>query len=152
MSRYKTDEYRERHAAYMREHRAKHPTENTARMERYKIRNPEKYRATQANASLQKHYGITTAHRDQMLKSQGGRCAICRSDNSGRKNMDWCVDHCHTSKKVRGILCHPCNAVLGYAKDNAETLAAAIDYLDRAHSPTELRRISWEPISEEKAG
>jgi hypothetical protein len=152
MSRYKTDEYREKHAEYMRGHRSKHPTKNAERMKRYKELNPEKHRATQENADLQKHYGITTEQRDEMLKSQDYRCAICRSEHSGRKGMNWCVDHCHTTKKVRGVLCHPCNSLLGYAKDNRKTLAAAIQYLAiHQEDSTELRRLSWEPIKEVEA-
>lgn len=39
------------------------------------------------------------------------------------------IDHCHTSGRIRGILCSSCNLMLGHAKDNPETLARAAAYL-----------------------
>lgn len=40
-----------------------------------------------------------------------------------------CIDHCHTTGKIRGILCKHCNHVLGHARDNIETLENSIKYL-----------------------
>lgn len=127
MSRYKNDEYREKHAKYARDHHAKNPGKSTLRAKRWAQRNPEKYKLIQKNSSLKKHYGITLAERDLILESQGGRCAVCRTDDPGKRG--WFVDHCHTTKKIRGILCQPCNSVLGYAKDDPAILKAAIAYL-----------------------
>lgn len=42
------------------------------------------------------------------------------------------VDHCHKTKRVRGIICHHCNLVLGHARDSVEVLSAAIAYLKGA--------------------
>jgi len=39
------------------------------------------------------------------------------------------VDHCHSSGKVRGLLCHHCNTALGKFQDSVEVLSSAIDYL-----------------------
>jgi len=39
------------------------------------------------------------------------------------------VDHCHSTGKIRGLLCHNCNRALGLMQDNVETLQNAIDYL-----------------------
>jgi hypothetical protein len=76
---------------------------------------------------LKNLYGITLEQRDVMLLSQGSACAICATNDPGKKG--WVVDHCHKTEKVRGVLCHPCNLMLGMAKDNSATLAAAINYL-----------------------
>ncbi len=40
-----------------------------------------------------------------------------------------CVDHCHKTGKIRGLLCASCNGGLGLFKDNPQALANAILYL-----------------------
>lgn len=73
---------------------------------------------------------------EAMLAAQGGRCAICCTDDPGMGRR-WAIDHdhacCPTEKScgrcVRGLLCHQCNRLLGDARDSVETLRAAIDYL-----------------------
>ena len=42
-----------------------------------------------------------------------------------------CVDHNHTTGKIRQIVCNNCNAVLGYAREQVSVLQAAIEYLDK---------------------
>ena len=41
------------------------------------------------------------------------------------------IDHCHTTGKVRGLLCPPCNKGLGHFEDNGTYLWNAIKYLDQ---------------------
>lgn len=85
--------------------------------------------------ALAMQWGITLERYEALLATQEGRCAICRSQNSGKRG--WCVDHDHACCDrngscggcVRGLLCGRCNALLGHAQDNPETLAAAIAYL-----------------------
>jgi hypothetical protein len=69
-----------------------------------------------------------------MLSEQGNCCAICkkRLSGKGRSTDSPTVDHCHKTGRVRGILCNPCNRVLGLMKENKETFAAAIKYLGAA--------------------
>lgn len=81
-------------------------------------------------------YNITLDQRDELLASQGGVCAICKKSEHG--GHDWCTDHDHACcpKKshscgecIRGIICFPCNVMLGNAQDNPTVLRAAIAYL-----------------------
>ena len=39
------------------------------------------------------------------------------------------IDHCHNTKKIRGLLCHYCNMALGLFKDNTDIMQKAIEYL-----------------------
>ena len=72
-------------------------------------------------------YGITWEEREAMLARQDGRCAICLTDEWGAQGP--CVDHCHDSLEVRGILCSPCNTGLGGFKDNPFMMMRAVNYL-----------------------
>lgn len=80
-------------------------------------------------------YGLSWVEYQAMLKKQGGRCVICQSEfdlssDHGRNGKNKpCVDHCHSSDKVRGILCGQCNRGLGFFRDNKDHLQSAINYL-----------------------
>jgi len=75
---------------------------------------------------LSTRYGLTPEAFDAMLVKQGGACAICTEALSAPR-----VDHCHTTGKVRGLLCHACNIRLSGLED-AEFQRAARAYLDKA--------------------
>ena len=67
-----------------------------------------------------------------MAVAQDGRCAICRKiPTTGPHKGKLAVDHCHTSGKVRGLLCNICNVGLGHSEDSVERLQTAILYLQR---------------------
>ena len=95
---------------------------------RYRAEKPEEVRAKYREWQLQKTYGLSLEQFTSMLESQGGRCAICKADEPGW-DKDWHVDHCHTTHKNRGILCHRCNLMIGLAKEQQEVFLAAIRYL-----------------------
>ena len=79
-----------------------------------------------------KRYGITVDQYYEMLALQNNACKICDSEYN---NSDRCesgklfIDHCHTTGKVRGLLCHKCNQGLGYLDDDTDRLQRAIEYL-----------------------
>lgn len=75
-------------------------------------------------------YGLPKGRYSIILKLQNGCCAICKT-NSPAPKKTFCVDHCHATGKVRGLLCHRCNTLLGHAKDNVETLKNAIEFLSK---------------------
>jgi len=72
-------------------------------------------------------YGLSLQDFNQMLEKQGGACAICHSFEWGRPSPS--VDHCHSTNKVRGLLCNNCNRALGLFKDNVKVLQNAVQYL-----------------------
>lgn len=80
--------------------------------------------------TLKRRYSITVEDYSRMLAEQGGGCAICKSSDpkNGKKNL--CVDHCHSTGRVRGLLCGPCNRALGCFYDDISSLKRAISYLE----------------------
>jgi hypothetical protein len=60
-----------------------------------------------------------------MKDLQNNQCAICKEKFAKTPH----VDHCHTTGKVRGLLCWQCNIGIGLLKDNIEVCLAAADYL-----------------------
>ncbi len=79
---------------------------------------------------LKKAYGITIDQYEAMEATQGMVCAICGKPPGGRyKNL--AVDHCHSTGKVRGLLCDTCNRALGFFRDDPDVLRRAVIYLLR---------------------
>lgn len=128
---------------YQREWRLKNLDKARTYRKAYRLANLEKSLA-QERAQYQKHkkqilerqakarpwtkarYGITIKQRDQLFLDQGSLCAICMINATVR----WHLDHCHKTNKIRGILCHHCNVLLGFAKDNPAVLLLAGGYID----------------------
>jgi Recombination endonuclease VII len=73
---------------------------------------------------LKHRYGIGADEFDELVRRQGGVCAIC-----GRADPEH-VDHSHETGAVRGILCFNCNGGLGQFRDSVDALRAAAAYLD----------------------
>lgn len=75
-----------------------------------------------------KLYNITLDDYQQMYTIQNGRCSICNilEIESG---IVLNVDHCHTTGKVRGLLCRNCNTSLGLLEDNIYIIKNLIKYL-----------------------
>ena len=87
---------------------------------KYHKNNPDVFR----NLKLKHRYGITLEEYNNMIKIQNGKCKIC-----GTSSKKLCVDHNHTTKQIRGLLCDNCNSGLGFFYDNPSFLKYAIDYL-----------------------
>lgn len=78
------------------------------------------------NHNLKVRYGITLAQYEELKQAQNSCCLIC-----GTTDNKLVVDHCHETKKIRGLLCGPCNLAIGHSKDSPERLVAAAKYLWR---------------------
>ena len=78
-------------------------------------------------SQIVKLYGITPDDYDRLLMEQGGVCAVCKRPPADKQRL--CVDHCHTTNKVRGLLCSKCNTGLGQFDESPGSLLSAIAYL-----------------------
>lgn len=70
--------------------------------------------------------GLTEAEYHELLATQDGLCAICRSEPG---HYALAIDHDHATGVVRGLLCTNCNVGLGHFKDDPAVLQAALAYL-----------------------
>lgn len=121
---------RERKLAYARAYRAKHPEKTKAETAKWKAENPEKRREYVRASMAKQRYGVTRQHFQAMMDAQSGRCAICSIEREKlSKNLS--IDHDHKTGVVRGLVCQPCNLILGYSADDIEVLKSAIAYLER---------------------
>jgi hypothetical protein len=75
-------------------------------------------------------YGLTPQSWRELFDSQDSRCAICGTEDNGKKRFH--VDHDHDSGEVRGILCTTCNVGIGSFKDDADLVFKAFSYLTMA--------------------
>lgn len=81
-------------------------------------------------------YGLTPIQYDAMMIAQNHRCAICgKTPQENGKYLT--IDHCHKTKKVRGLLCYRCNTGLASFKDELPLVVNAMTYLQQALAKAE---------------
>ena len=90
----------------------------------------------------QRYYNISAEDYVRMFAKQDGKCAICHQpetslDKNGNVKI-LAVDHCHTTGKVRELLCYSCNSMLGQARDNIDVLSSGIEYLKKHTTDTSV--------------
>lgn len=89
----------------------------------------EQKKLTYERGDWYKHrFGITFDSVMELKEEQDYACAICGKPEEDNGKM-LAVDHCHTSGRIRGLLCSKCNTGLGHFDDNTETMKKAIEYL-----------------------
>lgn len=88
--------------------------------------------ATHREAHLRRKFGMTLDEYDALLKKQNNACAICKKQQAHRPGTNLPIDHCHTTGKVRGLLCDFCNQGIGSLMDSPELLRVAADYLEKS--------------------
>lgn len=79
---------------------------------------------------MRRTFGMTMQEWDALFDAQGRRCALCRGADPKAKN--WHTDHDHETGHVRGIVCRPCNHVLGLIEKGWQipALEAVVHYLE----------------------
>ena len=107
---------------------------------------------------LLREYGLREETYNTMLSEQNYLCKICRQPNKDGKRL--CVDHDHSTGRVRGLLCHRCNGYVGrydrlYRGDNVaavadrlrqeagedETKLRLVTYMDESYASRHVRRV-----------
>lgn len=128
-----------------REWRQKNSDLVNKRVREYRKNNTEKYlnydRNWRANNLMRareldvvKKHDITYEEYKFMFEKQDGKCYICNKEETkkSRTSGQICrlaIDHNHDTGKIRKLLCHNCNIVVGHCKESIEFLERTIDYL-----------------------
>lgn len=82
-------------------------------------------------------YNLTIDDYVKLYTNQKGCCKICGINQSDLKRK-LCVDHCHETGIVRGLLCSKCNIALGMLNDNIENLKSSIKYLEESEERVKI--------------
>jgi hypothetical protein len=142
--RYAEDaEYRKAVLERNRAYRAAHRDELNARARKAYAENDRARRRLTGNKwyrreeRLKQVYGLSLQDYEAMVAQQGGVCRICKT----KPARPLFVDHSHASGRVRGLLCHPCNAALGFMRDDPVIAAAAAEYLREAKREDEASQM-----------
>ena len=122
------EENKEQIAAWNKEYREKNKEQIAAYMKEYM----KEYIIT-PTIRRKWRYGISSEDYDAMLEEQDNKCKICLGEFNDQTVTN--IDHCHTTNKVRGILCPHCNRGLGQFKEDIKVLTKAINYLEEHNEP-----------------
>lgn len=71
------------------------------------------------------------------IAAKATECEIC-GDVPESKNL--CVDHCHNTGEIRGVLCDRCNLAIGCLSDDRIRLEAAMNYIEAYRHKLECGR------------
>lgn len=100
---------------------------------RWRRTHPDEFTFQRRRRELRQKYGLTPQQYEDMLHKQGGLCACCGKPPGHAQTKPsvryLAVDHCHRTGRVRGLLCVPCNLIIGNACEDDAVLRAAISYL-----------------------
>ena len=97
---------------------------NACRLKRYPYQ-PKAHKIVH----IRHRYGLEWEQYLDMYESQDKKCAICKSSLE-LLDGSTCVDHCHTTGKIRGLLCNLCNRGLGQFKERLDLLKEAVKYVE----------------------
>lgn len=128
-----------------REWRREHKDLVNSRVAADREKDPEKYREYDRKwraenrtkireLDIIKRHNISYDEYKWMMEKQDGKCYICNKEETrkSRTSGHICrlvIDHNHATGKIRKLLCHNCNVVVGHCKESVEFLQKTIDYL-----------------------
>lgn len=87
---------------------------------------PEGSKRRSRSRQLRLRYGLSREDYEALVAAQFGCCAIC-----GERDKSLCVDHDHSTGKIRELLCSSCNLAISHLRDDPSRALAAHEYLNR---------------------
>lgn len=129
---------RKYHAKYARKWYAEHPHISRDYSRKWKSENKERSDFLMWRSHVSRKYGLSHEQSAELFANP--KCGICETDDPGKGTKRFCVDHCHTTNKVRGLLCHECNRALERVEKFPDWGARALAYLAHALTPANTPR------------
>lgn len=120
--------------SYSRKCNEKNKEHRLAYGKKYYDANKDKWRYKCWASKLKRLFGITPEDYNRMFQEQNGCCAICHKPESIVKSgviSRLAVDHCHSTNKLRMLLCQRCNTTIGRCEESVELLQKMINYLQQ---------------------
>lgn len=112
-----------------KEYQKKWRENNRDKMRKYAQKYRDQHRDKPAH--LMRKYGITVERKEEMYTEQNGICLVCNQPLKAVHDRDTCVDHCHTTKRVRGLIHWYCNILVGVFEKKPVLLEQVRDYVMR---------------------
>ena len=126
-----SEEYRQKNKDRIKEYYQKNKDQVKARSAKYRTEHKEATLARERRHNLLRDFNLTVEGYNELFQKQGGRCAVCGKHQSDFK-IALAVDHCHTTGKIRGLLCSSCNRAIGLLGDDLYGVTLAMEYLQDA--------------------
>lgn len=104
--RYRCDKCRRSRADYAIKWREKNHAYVLQQQKKWRDNNRDKIKLNNKRANVQQ-YGLTIEEYEKKVIES--KCGIC-----GAIKKRKCIDHCHITNNIRGVLCISCNAHLGW--------------------------------------
>jgi hypothetical protein len=108
---------------------------NALAKDRYRKCRKAKARVTDVHRL--KAYGMTREDFDRMFAQQGGDCEICQLKLQPGRGTH--IDHCHTTGRVRALLCAPCNSRVGLVENTTVEVGRYIAYVKKYAAANDAR-------------
>lgn len=120
--------------AYNKEKHKEYVAKNREKIRQYQKNYQKTNKANRQKYLLKYTYNISLEDYNTLFNKQNGKCAVCLKeetslDNRGNSIKKLAVDHCHSTGKVRGLLCNRCNTALGLLKEDKEIVNNILNYL-----------------------
>lgn len=111
------------HRAYQKEWRDRNRERLAKQNAAYVAANAEYIKQRLRWQRIKSRYGLSRDEYEMMAAAQKGLCACC---GYAPRKMPLCVDHCHETGVIRGLICVRCNTMIEKVRD----------YLERASGNT----------------
>lgn len=78
--------------------------------------------------NARRKFGLSEEDYTTLINRSQGLCETCNKPMGDKR----CIDHDHSTGKVRGVLCNKCNTALGLLSDDIQLLGRLIQYLEQS--------------------